>query len=139
MGLEGISVNQLRVTQENNSAELNSTSRFALENTHKVVDGLSQGQKVDPDKENEHGGALSENYNSDSSDNDEENQEEEEVVKYDLSDSSKYILKVDEDSNNILIMEKSTSNVVQTISADELSRYVGFLSSAQGSIVNRKF
>ena len=45
MGLDGISINQLRVTPENNSAELNNPARFSLEASHKVVDGLSQGQK----------------------------------------------------------------------------------------------
>ena len=138
MGLDGISINQLRVTPENNSAELNNPARFSLEASHKVVDGLSQGQKVDPDRENEHedpelldqfGGA------------EEENQEDvqEEVIKYDLSESSRYFLNVDEENNKILILEKATKRVVQEIGADELSNYVGFLSSSQGSIVNRKF
>ena len=53
MGLDGISINQLRVTPENNSAESNRIARFEINNEHKVVDSLSQGQKVDPDKEQE--------------------------------------------------------------------------------------
>jgi flagellar protein FliS len=46
---------------------------------------------------------------------------------------------IDEETNNILIIEKNTKNVVQKISADELSNYVSFLSNSQGSMVNRKF
>jgi hypothetical protein len=49
------------------------------------------------------------------------------------------MLKLDENSNTILIVEKATSKVVQKINADELSSYVGFLSNSQGSIINRKF
>ena len=138
MGLDGISINQLRVTPENNSAELNNPARFNLEASHKVVDGLAQGQKVDPDRENEHEDPeLLEQYVS----SEEEAQDEahEEVVKYDLSESSKYSLSVNEEDNKILIIEKATKRVVQEIGADELSNYVGFLSNSQGSIVNRKF
>ena len=52
MGLDGISINQLRVTPELNSAELNSSVAINS-NEVKVVDGLSSGQRVDPDKEKE--------------------------------------------------------------------------------------
>jgi len=138
MGLDGISVNQLRITPEHNSAELNNVAKFSLENNHKVVDGLANGQKIDPDKEKEHENPeLAEQF----VDLDDETQEEieEEIIKYDLSDSNKYLLKLDEESNNILIIEKSSSKVVQRINADELSSYVGFLSNSQGSMINRKF
>ena len=138
MGLDGISVNQLRITPEHNSAELNNVAKFSLENNHKVVDGLANGQKIDHDKEKEH-----ENPELDEQfvDLEEETQEEieEEIIKYDLSDSNKYLLKLEEESNNILIIEKSSSKVVQRINADELSSYVGFLSNSQGSMINRKF
>ena len=140
MGLDGISVNQLRLTPENNSAELNNVNRFNLSAEHKVVDGLSQGQKVDPDKgrdKDEH--AQLENNYTENDDDESQDGIQEDVIKYDLAESNKYSLKVDEESNNILIIEKATSKVVQSINADELSHYVGFLSNSQGSIVNRKF
>ena len=141
MGLDGISINQLRITPENNSAELNNPVRFNVSSEHKIVDGLSNSQKVDPDKEKDHDDPeLARHYDSDNDeiiDNEDANNEE--IVKYNLSDSGNYILKLDENSNNILIIEKSTSAVVQKIDADELSKYVGFLSNSQGSIVNRKF
>ena len=143
MGLDGISVNQLRITPENNSAELNNPARFVVGNEHKIVDGLSNSQKIDPDKEKDHQNPeLARHYESDSEDEsseDENTDSEELVVKYNLSDSANYVLKLDEKSNNILIVDKSTSEVVQKIDADELSRYVGFLSNSQGSIINRKF
>lgn len=141
MGLDGISVNQLRITPENNSAELNNPVRFNVGSEHKIVDGLSNSQKVDPDKEKDHDDPeLARHYDSDDEDsNKESDANNEEIVKYNLSDSGNYILKLDENSNNMLIIEKSTSVVVQKIDADELSKYVGFLSNSQGSIVNRKF
>ncbi len=138
MGLDGISINQLRVTPEHNSAELNNAARFSLEATHKVVDGLSQGQKVDPDKENEHEDPeLLEQFVE--SEEEETQEIQEEIIKYDLSESSKYCLNMNEENNKILIIEKATKRIVQEIGADDLSKYVGFLSNSQGSIVNRKF
>lgn len=138
MGLDGISINQLRLTHENNSAEANRINRNNQDNEHKVVDGLSNGQKIDPDKEKEN--QQEEGFEFDENTTDQNLDEEvAEVIKYDLADSSKYMLKLDSDSNNILIIEKATSKTVQKIDADELVNYVGFLSNSQGSIVNRKF
>lgn len=141
MGLDGISINQLRILPENNSAELNNPTHFSLENAHKVVDGLANGQKVDPDKEREHENPqLLEQYVQEEADsNEDDDTPVQEVVKYDLSESSKYYLKVDEETNKIMIKEKISDEIVQIISADDLSRFVGFLSNSQGSIVNRKF
>ena len=141
MGLDGISVNQLRITPEHNSNELNKVPKFSLDNS-RPVDGLSQGQKIDPDKERDkEKRELNKQYNtSDESESSEEGtQDSDEVVKYDLSQSEKYILKVDDATNEILIIEKSTKNIIQKISADELSGFINFLSYPQGSIVNRKF
>ncbi len=141
MGLDGISVNQLRITPEHNSNELNKVPKFSLDNS-RPVDGLSQGQKIDPDKERDkEKRELNKQYNTsdESESSEEETQDNDEVVKYDLSQSEKYILKVDDATNEILIIEKSTKNIIQKISADELSGFINFLSYPQGSIVNRKF
>ena len=141
MGLDGISVNQLRITPEHNSSELNKVPKFSLDNS-RPVDGLSQGQKIDPDKERDkEKRELNKQYNTsdESESSEEETQDNDEVVKYDLSQSEKYILKVDDATNEILIIEKSTKNIIQKISADELSGFINFLSYPQGSIVNRKF
>lgn len=139
MGLDGISINQLRITPENNSAELNSTTKFSLDMSHKVIDGLSQGQKVDPDQKNEHEKPqLNEQFSS-SADEEIEEEEIEEVIKYDLSKSDKYCLKVEEETNSILIIEKSSKSIVQKINAEKLSAFVNYLSNSNGSIINRKF
>ena len=137
MGLDGISINQLRVPPEHNSSELNNVTRFNLGNNHKVVDSLSNGQKIAPDKENNQDNPeLAEQYTGEE---EQEDETPEEIIKYDLSENNKYMLKLDENSNTILIVEKATSKVVQKINADEISSYVGFLSNSQGSIINRKF
>ena len=142
MGLDGISVNQLRVTPEHNSSELNKVPKFSLD-LSRQVDGLSQGQKVDPDKEREkEKRELNKQYNSSDDlqdDSDDEIIEDTPVIKYDLSQSEKYSLRVDDDTNEILIIDKSSKTIVQTINAEELSHFVSFLSNSQGSIVNRKF
>ena len=137
MGLDGISINQLR-TPENSSAEISRISRSSTNNEHKIVDGLSQGQKVDPDQEQEKDQQSKHGFANNNQD-EEDDEIQEEVIKYDLSDNNKYFLKLDENSNNILIVDKATKNVVTQIDADELSQYVSFLSNSQGSIVNRKF
>ena len=141
MGLDGISVNQLRVTPENNSSELNNQVKFSLNGDIKIVDGLSEGQKVDPDKEREKDNrSLQEGFTSEEQ---EEEQEEEQFIepveKYDLSQSDKYILKLDEKNNNILIVEKATKKIIQKIDADQLSQFVNYMSGPAGSIINRKF
>ena len=61
------------------------------------------------------------------------------VIKYDLSQSEKYTLKVDDATNEIIIIDKATTEIVQRVSADDLSHFVNYLSNSQGSIVNRKF
>ena len=141
MGLDGISINQLRVTPENNSAELNNAAKFNTDVGHKVVDGLAHGQKVDPDRENEHEKPeLTKQFVSpEEEDEASEQVEEETVVKYDLSENNKYYLNLDDKTNKIMIIEKATKKVVQEISADKLSNFVGFLSNSQGALINRKF
>ena len=136
MGLDGISINQLR-TPENSSAEISRQARVGSNQEHKTIDGLTQGQKVDPDQ----GRQKDEQQKKGNFDEAQEEEEEilEEVIKYDLSDNNKYCLKLDEESNNILIIDKTSKKVVTQIDADELSQYVSFLSNSQGSIVNRKF
>ena len=138
MGLDGISINQLRSTPEYNSAELNNVNNYNSSNNVKIVDGLSEGQKVDPDKERQHdndGGFLKDDSNK----SDTQEEEQDKPVKYDLSQSDKYMLKINEDTNDIYIVEKSSKNIVEKINAKELSKLVYYLANSQGAIVNRKF
>ena len=142
MGLDGISINQLRVTPENNSSELNNQAKFSLNPDSRIVDGLSEGQKVDPDKEREKDKrSLNKKFTSpeENPEDNSENISDENVEKYDLSQSDKYVLKLDEEENVILIVEKSTKKVVQSINADELSQFVNYMSGPAGSIISRKF
>jgi len=136
MGLDGISVNQLRITPEFNSQEINSAVLNAS-NEVKAVDGLSGGQRVDPDKESGHDN-HGEEFGNENREEEAEAQEDN-IIKYDLSDSSKYIVKLDESSNNILIIEKSGNNVIQVVNAEELSKLVAFASNSSGSIINKSF
>ena len=137
MGLDGISINQLRATPEMNSAELNSVVAFDSQNI-KAIDGLAQGQRVDPDKESEHGSSDLEFFEGDKNHQDDDSSNEI-VTKYDLSDSNKFLIKLDDISNQILIIEKSSGNVIQSVNADVLSHLVSFSSDSCGAIINKRF
>ena len=142
MGLDGISVNQLRITQDNSTTQnVNSSKGFLNENI-KAVDGMSEGQRVDPDKHNkQEKRELNKQYVKVSQDdiNDEDVENNEEVLKYDLSQTDKYTLKVDESTNTIMIIKKDTQEVVQSLDAQGLSRFVNFMDNAKGTLINRKY
>ena len=131
MGLDGISVNQLRL-----NTEVNSINPINVVQNRKI-DGLSQGKKVDPDAENHQNQEMEEDEENQ---NTEEKQSDiEEILKYDLSDSEKYMLKVDSLTNNILIVNKDTNEVLQVFSADILQHLMGNLMQGNGVLVNRKY
>lgn len=132
MGIEGISPNQLRIEPQN-VQNVQNAAQF-----EKKVDGLSQGKKINSDEEKEKN--LQQN-NADDKDQNENNAQEEEieVINYDLSDTKKYQLKIDENSNNVLIIKKDTQEVIQVFSAKVLSNLTGFLNEGNGVLVNRKF
>ncbi len=145
MGLDGISPIQLRQLNELNAAELNAIINPRQALNVRAVDGLSEGQKVDPDKEKNHEHAQAqeeageENNENDTLEQDEKENEKFNSYKIDLSQTNKYELKVNENSNSIVIVEKSTQKTVQVISADNLAIFVKNLVEAKGAIVNRKF
>ena len=131
MGLDGISVNQLRL-----NTEVNSINPINVVQNRKI-DGLSQGKKVDPDAENHQNQEMEEDEENQ---NTEDKQSDiEEILKYDLSDSEKYMLKVDSLTNNILIVKKDTNEVLQVFSADILQHLMGNLMQGNGGLVNRKY
>lgn len=131
MGLDGISVNQLRL-----NTEVNSINPINVVQNRKI-DGLSQGKKVDPDADNHQNQEMEED---DENQNTEDKQSDiEEILKYDLSDSEKYMLKVDSLTNNILIVKKDTNEVLQVFSADILQHLMGNLMQGNGVLVNRKY
>ncbi len=142
MGLDGISPNQIRQLSEVNSAELNSILKPNNNLNTRVVDGLSKDQRVDPDKENKNHN-FNNNSNNEANENENEQETEEnekfEDYKIDLSQTNKYDLKLNENSNTIVIVEKSTQKTVQVINADNLAIFVKNLVEGKGAIVNRKF
>ncbi len=137
MGLDGISINQIRSIQDKNSNELNSIVFNPKTENTRSVSGLDKGRMVDPDKENNEN---QEEFEFDFNEQ-EENQPEDDnsAIKYDLSRTDKYSLTLDENTNEIVIKEKDSGEVIQKIDAQNLSRFVNFLSNTQGAIVNRKF
>ena len=140
MGLDGISVNQLRSISENNSAELNTKINSNSNNEPKAINGLAEGQKVDPDKEKNKDRTNQNNSNEDTDDNtDIQDSDTEETIKYDLSKSDKYSLEIDETTDEINIVEKSSKKIVQKISAEELSNMAVYLINSQGSIINKRY
>ena len=137
MGLDGISINQIRSIQNKNSNELNSIVFNPKTENTRSVSGLDKGRMVDPDRENNEN---QEEFEFDFNEQ-EENQPEDDnsAIKYDLSRTDKYSLILDENTNEIVIKEKDSGEVIQKIDAQNLSRFVNFLSNTQGAIVNRKF
>lgn len=137
MGLDGISINQIRSIQDKNSNELNSIVFNPKTENTRSVSGLDKGRMVDPDRENNEN---QEEFEFDFNEQ-EENQPEDDnsAIKYDLSRTDKYSLILDENTNEIVIKEKDSGEVIQKIDAQNLSRFVNFLSNTQGAIVNRKF
>ena len=138
MGLDGISINQLRVTQELNSPESN-IALAANANDVKSVDGLSSGQRVDPDNHNKHGSDNNNEFGERRNDDEDTELNAEEIIKYDLSDSNKYLIKLSDDSGEILIIEKASGSIIQAIDADQLSKLVSYSTNSCGSIINKKF
>jgi len=136
MGLDGISVNQLRVTTENNSAEMNRIARNNAHHTKKIVDSVSSEQKINPDKDDE--GNI-QTYGREL-EAEEEIQEElpQDIVKYDLSESDKYNLELENGIDDIIIIEKKTGKIVQRINAEKMASFISPLASSQGAMINRK-
>jgi len=129
MGIEGISPNQLRIEPQTQQ------SIQSAPQVEKKVGGLTQGKKINPDEENENKFANEQGFQN--RDNNEEEQNE--VINYDLTDTKKYQLKIDENTNNVLIIKKDTQEVIQVFSANVLSNLTGFLNEGNGILVNRKY
>ncbi len=133
MGLDGISISQLRNPLEQTQREYNSVVSSSSSSDSRAVGAMSNSGRIDPDKDKEN-----DNFEFDFQEQEKKQEPDEETIKYDLSDSQKYFLNID-DENNIVIIDKKSGEIVQKISSDELSRYVSFLSNSNGSIVNRRF
>lgn len=138
MGLDGISINQLGITHDSSTTKI--TKTINNENQFKI-DGLNKGQIVETKKENEHKNSNQNDFFDDNEDDNNANQPQktdEGAIKYDLSDNTKYYLKIEKDTNSIVIYDKKTKMPLQKISPDTLSEFVNYLSNSKGFKVNRK-
>lgn len=140
MGLDGISVNQLRITQENTSREntLNSQMLAEIGSGSRSVNSLDKKGAIDTDdKENTSffGG------DSSTSEDEEDNKETQESVEYekiDLSNKELYEIKVDEATNSLTIYNKKENKTVQEITPYELSTLVDNLKNPGGILINKR-
>ena len=141
MGLDGISVNQLRITPENTSKEnaINADFRAKMGEGSRSVNSLDKKSAIDTDdKENTSffGGESS-------SSDEEENQEDEmeDIVEYekiDLTNKDLYEIKPDEITNSLVIYNKQQGVIVQEISPNQLSTLVDSLKNPSGILVNKR-
>lgn len=140
MGLDGISVNQLRITPDNTSKEnaINADFKARMGEGSRSVNSLDKKSAIDTDdKENTSffGGESSSNE-------DEENPEEEtqdiEYEKIDLTNKDIYEIKPDENTNSLVIYNKQQGVVVQEITPSELSSLVDGLKNPSGILVNKR-
>lgn len=145
MGLDGISPNQLRTASELNSGNLNKINSQA---NPQFIDALAKSQKVNADEKKEQNAKNKNNKAINQEQEDEQNQPDkqdgyeqdiEKIEKFDLSDSKRYILKVDEKTNEILIIEKATQKIVQTFNPEALSNLTKFVNNYTGVLINRKY
>ncbi len=140
MGLDGISVNQLRITPENTSKEnaINADLQAKRNIGDRSVNSLDKKSAIDTDdKENTSffGGESS------SEEDEEEKNEEVDTVKYekiDLSNKELYEIRTDENSNSLAIYNKQQGTIVQQITPNELSTLVDNLKNPGGILVNKR-
>ena len=145
MGLDGISVNQLRMGSELNSNELNNINP---QTSPQFINGLSKGQRIDADDKNNQNHAQGEILEQEDENEDDKNDENDginkktpakDITKYDLSDTKKYALEIDDKTNTVSIKEKSSQTVIQTFDIQTLSNLTKYLKNYCGVLINRKY
>ena len=141
MGLDGISVNQLRITPDNTSKEnaINADFRAKMGEGSRSVNSLDKKSAIDTDdKEN------TSFFGGESSSSDEEKNQEDEmedIVEYekiDLTNKDLYEIKPDEITNSLVIYNKQQGVIVQVISPNQLSTLVDSLKNPSGILVNKR-
>lgn len=140
MGLDGISVNQLRITPDNTSKEnaINADFKARMGESSRSVNSLDKKSAIDTDdKEN------TSFFGGESSSNDEEENLEEETQnieyeKIDLTNKDIYEIKPDENTNSLVIYNKQQGVVVQEITPNQLSILVDSLKNPSGILVNKR-
>ncbi len=140
MGLDGISVNQLRINQENTSREnaINADLRAKKSAGDRSVNSLDKKSAIDTDdKENTSffGGESSEQEDEEQK---EETEISEEFEKIDLTNKDVYEIKQDEALNSLVIYNKQQGKIVQQITPNALSLLVDNLKNPGGILVNKR-
>lgn len=140
MGLDGISVNQLRITPENTSKEnaINADFKAKMGEGSRSVNSLDKKSAIDTDdKENTSffGGESSSNEDEESPEEETQNIEYEKI---DLTNKDIYEIKPDENTNSLVIYNKQQGVVVQEITPNELSSLVDGLKNPSGILVNKR-
>ena len=145
MGLDGISVNQLRMGSELNSNELNNINP---QTSPQFINGLSKGQRIDADDKNNQNHTQGEILEQEDENEDDKNDENDginkktppkDITKYDLSDTKKYTLEIDDKTNTVSIKEKSSQSIIQTFDTQTLSSLTKYLKNYCGVLINRKY
>ena len=140
MGLDGISVNQLRITPENTSREnaINADMLVNHNNGSRSVNSLDKKGAIDTDdKENTSFFGAGSSYDGED-DTETEEKPQEEYEKIDLSDKELYEIRVDENTNSLTIYNKKECKTVQEITPDKLSTLVHNLRNPGGILVNKR-
>lgn len=143
MALDGISLNQLRIVQENTSKEnaINSQMLANVNNGSRSVNSMDKKSAIDTDdKENTSffGGESSE---EESQENEEETNDSEETVEFqkvDLSNKDLYEIRVNESTNSLAIYDKQRKETIQEITPGGLSTLVDNLKNPCGVLINKR-
>lgn len=141
MGLDGISVNQLRITPENTSKENAISSEMLANRTGSLrsVNSLDKKSAIDTDDKENTSFFGSADSSEESKDNEEAKEgETDEFEKIDLSNKELYEIRVDENSNSLTIYNKKEQKAVQEITPDKLSTLVDNLKNPGGILVNKR-
>lgn len=140
MGLDGISVNQLRITQENTSKEntLNSQMLANIGSSSRSVNSLDKKGAIDTDdKENTSffGGESSSEEEEEQKENSEEKLD---FPKIDLSNKDVYEIRIDENNSSLSIYNKQENKMIQEITPGGLSSLVDNLKNPGGILINKR-
>ena len=140
MGLDGISVNQLRITPDNTSKEnaINADFKARMGESSRSVNSLDKKNAIDTDDKENTSFFGGESSSNDEKENPEEETQNIEYEKIDLTNKDIYEIKPDENTNSLVIYNKQQGVVVQEITPNQLSILVDSLKNPSGILVNKR-
>ncbi len=140
MGLDGISVNQLRITPDNTSKEnaINADFKARMGEGSRSVNSLDKKSAIDTDDKENTSFFGGESSSNDEEENLEEETQDIEYEKIDLTNKDLYEIKPDEITNSLVIYNKQQGVIVQEISPNQLSTLVDSLKNPSGILVNKR-